>query len=91
MTVEICAGEILAWIDDHHFIVGSDPKFEREKSRIAFGVHGEFIRVDNVKAYVATPNPDWLSTRTRLTKQHADAPAPPVIGPDHYKNAQGKK
>jgi len=91
MTVEICGEEILAWIDDRHFVVGSDPKFKREKSRIAFGVHGEFIRIDNVKAYVATSNPDWPATKSRHAKQHADPPIPPVIGPDHYKNAKGKK
>jgi hypothetical protein len=67
------------------------PKINRAKTRIAFGVHGEFIHVDNVRAFAATPNPDWPSIRAKLRDGHAPAPVPPVVGPDHYKNAQALK
>lgn len=91
MTVEVCGDEILARVDDRHYVLGSEPKIMRDKSRIAFGVHGEFIHLDNVQAYTATPNPDWPVTKAKLQARHAPPPTPPVTGPDHYKNAQALK
>ncbi len=91
MTVEFLGDEVLARIDDRHFVLGSDAKFGRPKTRVAFGVQGESLRLDNVRAFAATPHPDWAATKARLAGQHAAAPVPPVVGPDHYLNAQNEK
>lgn len=47
--------------------------------------------MDNVRAFAATPSPDWAAAKAKLARQHAPAPVPPVVGPDHYQNAQNQK
>lgn len=91
LTVEFCGDEVLARVDDRHFVLGADPKFGRAKTRLAFGVHGDSLRLDNVRAFAATPHPDWPATRARLAARHAPAPVPAVVGPDHYRNARNQK
>jgi hypothetical protein len=75
IMVEVSGDEILARVDDRHCVLGADPKFDRHKTRIAFGVHGESIHVDNVRAFAATPNPEWPSLKAKLREQHAPPPA----------------
>ena len=87
---------MIAWIDDRHFVTGSDPKLDQDKVQVAFGLRGdepkdEALLLDEIEAWRATPRADWAERRAALLAQHAAKPTPPIAGTDHYKNAQGQK
>lgn len=96
LTVEFHGDTVLAWVDDRHFVTGSDPKIDQDKGRVAISLRGveakdEALLLDEVEAWRATPRTDWPARRAILLAQHAPKPTPPIVGPDHYKNAQAQK
>ncbi len=96
LTVEFNGDTVLAWVDDRHVVTGSDPKINQDKVQVAMSLRGveakdEALLIDEVEAWRATPRADWAERKTKLLAQHAPPPSPPVVGPDHYKNAQAEK
>lgn len=95
-TIEFHGDTVLAWIDDRHFVTGSDPKLDQDKVQVAFGLRGdeakdEALLIDEIEAWRARPRTDWPTRRATLVAQHAPPPSPPIAGTDHYKNAQAQK
>ncbi len=96
LTVEFDGDTVIAWVDDKHFVTGSDPKLDQDKVQVAMSLRGveakdEALLIDEVEAWRAKPRADWSERKTKLLAQHAPKPSPPVNGPDHYKNAQAQK
>ena len=96
LTIEFHGDTVIAWIDDRHFVTGSDPKLDQDKVQVAFGLRGdeakdEALLLDEIEAWRATPRADWAERRAALLAQHAAKPTPPIAGTDHYKNAQSQK
>lgn len=96
LTVEFDGDTVLAWVDDRHVVMGSDPKIDQDKNQFAQSLRGveakdEALFIDEVEAWRGKPRADWPQHKARLLAQHAPKPTPPIIGPDHYKNAQALK
>ncbi len=96
LTVEFNGDTVLAWIDEQHYVLGSDPKLDQEKTSFALACRGveakdEATFFDDVQVWDAAPRADWAARKAKMLTQHAPAPLPPIAGPDHYKNAQAQR
>lgn len=96
LTVEFAGDTVLAWIDEQHYVLCTDPKIDQDKTSFALACRGVEARdeatfFDDVKVWAAAPRPDWAARRAKLLARHAPAPKPPIAGPDHYKNAQAQR
>ncbi len=96
LTVEFHGDTVFAWVDDRHFVTGSDPKIDQDKVQFAQSLRGveakdEALLIDEIVAWRAKPRADWAERKSKLLAQHAAKPTPPIAGPDHYKNAQALK
>lgn len=58
--------EMLARVDDHAFILGSDPAIDAERTSIRFPVEGDAMRVDNVRIWSGKMRGDWPEKRKNL-------------------------
>jgi hypothetical protein len=67
MLVEIQGKEMLAQVDDKVFAFGEHDGVDVEKSTFGFPMSGESIRIDDVRLWEATPNPDWPAAKQKLT------------------------
>ena len=96
LTIEFNGDTVLAWIDEQHYVLGSDPKINQDKTRFSLSLRGdepkdEAMFFDDVQAWQATPHADWAGRKAKLLAQHAPKPNPPIKGTDHYKNAQSQR
>lgn len=96
LTVEFHGDTVLASIDERHYVLGSDPKIDQDKTRVAFSLRGdeakgEAMLFDDVEVWQATQRADWPERKAQLLMQHAPKPNPPIKGTDHFKNAQAQR
>jgi hypothetical protein len=66
MLVEVQGKEMLAQVDDKVFAFGEHAGVEADKTTFGFPTSGESIRVDDVRLWEATPNPDWAANKQKL-------------------------
>jgi len=71
LQVEVLGEEILARIDDEHFVVGRHPIIDRERSYFAFQVDGPSAAFDRVRLSKGTAVDGWAGRRARLEKKQA--------------------
>jgi hypothetical protein len=68
LLVEIQGREMLAQVDDKVFAFGENDGIDLQKTTFGFPTGGESIRIDDVRVWEATPNPDWPSLREKLAQ-----------------------
>jgi len=66
MLIEILGKEMLAQVDDKVFAFGENDGVEADKKTFGFPTSGESIRIDDVRVWEATPNPDWPANKQKL-------------------------
>ncbi len=71
LQVEVLGEEILARIDDEHFVVGRHPIIDRERSYFAFQVDGPSAAFDRVRLSKGAAVDGWAERRARLEKAQA--------------------
>ena len=74
LQVEVLADEIVARIDDEHFVVGQHPIIDRQRSYFALQVDGPGAAFDNIRLYKATPVPGWQQRRPGLLQAQLKRP-----------------
>ena len=74
LRVEVLADEVLARIDDEHFVVGRHPIIDRRRSYFAFQVDGPSAAFDNVRLLSATGAGGWEGRRAKLLQAQAKRP-----------------
>ena len=68
LQVEVLAEEILARIDDEHFVVGSHPIIDRARSYFALQVDGPSAAFDNIRLLGGTAAGGWSARRAKLVE-----------------------
>ena len=74
LQVEVLADEIVARIDDDHFVVGRHPIIDRQRSYFALQVNGPGAAFDNIRLYNATPVEGWQQRRPELLQAQLKRP-----------------
>ncbi len=74
LRVEVLADEIVARIDDEHFIVGRHPIIDRQRSYFALQVDGPGAAFDNIRLDKAIPSAGWAQQRKKLLPRQAGRP-----------------
>ena len=76
MTVEFSGDEVLAYVDDEHFVIGKHPIIDTERTYLALQVEGTSAHFDNFKIWESVRKADWETVREKLVaKQLARGPA----------------
>lgn len=76
MQIEIDEEEFVARVDDGPVAFGSHAKIAREKTNFGFPMAGVSSKIDNVKIWNATQNPNWASTKRKLPANRIIPPTP---------------
>lgn len=67
MLVEYCGDELVARVDDQHFIVARHPGLDRDRIMLLFPLSGQGASFDNVNVWKGgAPAADWKGKRTQL-------------------------
>ena len=74
LQVEVLADEIVARIDDGHFVVGRHPIIDRQRSYFALQVDGPGAAFDNIRLHKATPAEGWQRRRPELLQAQSKRP-----------------
>ena len=74
LQVEVLADEIVARIDDEHFVVGRHPIIDRQRSYFALQVNGPGAAFDNIRLYKGTPVQGWQQRRPGLLQAQLKRP-----------------
>ena len=74
LQVEVLADEIVARIDDGHFVVGRHPIIDRQRSYFALQVDGPGAAFDNIRLHNATPAEGWQGRRPGLLQAQSKRP-----------------
>lgn len=69
IVIEIQGQEMLAQIDNTHFIFGEKAGVELEKTRFEFISGGQFAWFDELKIWKAEPDPKWAQKKQVLIAQ----------------------
>lgn len=86
LQVEVLGEEILARIDDEHFVVGRHPIIDRERSYFAFQVDGPSAAFDRIRLSKGTAVDGWAERRARLEKAQAGRVAVPRTLTERHKD-----
>jgi len=86
LQVEVLGEEILARIDDEHFVVGRHPIIDRERSYFALQVDGPSAAFDRVRLNKGAVVDGWAKRRARLEKTQAGRVAVPRTLAERHKN-----
>ncbi len=74
LQVEVLADEIVARIDDSHFVVGRHPIIDRQRSYFALQVDGPGAAFDNIRLHNSTPAEGWPGRRPELLQAQSKRP-----------------
>ncbi|HEX7896789.1 MAG TPA: hypothetical protein VF950_03460 [Planctomycetota bacterium] len=69
IVIEIGGKEMLAQIDNTHFIFGEKAGVETDKTRFEFISGGQFAWFDDLKIWKAEPDPKWAQKKQLLIAQ----------------------
>lgn len=69
IVIEINGKEMLAQIDNTHFVFGEKAGVEGAKTRFEFISGGQFAWFDDLKIWKAEPDPKWAQKKAVLTAQ----------------------
>ena len=86
LQVEVLGEEILARIDDEHFVVGRHPIIDRERSYFAFQVDGPSAAFDRIRLSKGAAVDGWAERRARLEKAQAGRVAVPRTLAERHKD-----
>ena len=86
LQVEVLGEEILARIDDEHFVVGRHPIIDRERSYFAFQVDGPSAAFDRIRLSKGTAVDGWAERRARLERAQAGRVAVPRTLAERHKD-----
>jgi hypothetical protein len=74
IVIEISGKEMLAQIDNTHFIFGEKDGVDTEKTRFEFISGGQFAWFDDLKIWKAEPDPKWAQKKQLLIAQTKKKP-----------------
>lgn len=69
LVIEISGKEMLAQIDNTHFVFGEMAGVETDKTRFEFISGGQFAWFDDLKIWKAEPDPKWAQKKAILSAQ----------------------
>ncbi len=78
MKIEIAGEDFVAQVNDGPVAFGSHPKIAREKNNFGFPMAGASSKIDNIKIWSATRNPDWTSIKRELPANKIIPTGPPT-------------
>lgn len=90
MQVEILGDQIVARIDDTHFVIGKHPILDQERTYFAFQVQGPSASFDNIliQDVDKQPRSDWKYRRQELEQKQANRPWLPRINVEEQRDLQ---